>query len=57
MANSGADSNGSQFFITYEATAHLDGKHSVFGRLISGESALNSLKNGDVMTSGTIIEK
>lgn len=57
MANSGPDTNGSQFFITYVATPHLDGKHSVFGRLTSGSAALDKLKNGDVMTRVTITEE
>ncbi|MBP47714.1 MAG: peptidylprolyl isomerase [Myxococcales bacterium] len=51
MANSGPNTNGSQFFITYQATPHLDGKHSVFGRLIEGAAALEALSNGDVMSS------
>lgn len=56
MANSGPDSNGSQFFITYKAAPHLDGKHSVFGKLVQGEAALNALEVGTVMTGVTIEE-
>ncbi|MCO4762910.1 MAG: peptidylprolyl isomerase [Myxococcales bacterium] len=56
MANSGPDSNGSQFFITFESTPHLDGKHAVFGRLTAGQAVLAKLNNGDVMTHVTITE-
>lgn len=56
MANAGPDTNGSQFFICYEPQPHLNGRHSVFGLLLSGMDVLKSLVNGDAIKSITIQE-
>ncbi len=53
-SNSG-NSNGSQFFITHNSTAHLDGKHTVFGKVISGLNIVDSVKGNDKMISIKII--
>ena len=47
MANKGPNTNGSQFFITYGSTPHLDGKHTIFGKVTSGMQILTSLSPRD----------
>jgi peptidyl-prolyl cis-trans isomerase B (cyclophilin B) len=57
MANSGANTNGCQFFITYAPQHHLDGHYSVFGQLIEGMDVLERIEQGDVMIRINIEEK
>jgi cyclophilin family peptidyl-prolyl cis-trans isomerase len=54
MANAGADSNGSQFFITYSAQPTLDGKYTIFGKVIQGMDVASSLTPRDPSKSGDL---
>lgn len=54
MANSGPDTNGSQFFITHLATPHLNGMHTVFGKVVEGRELIWELQVGDVIESISI---
>jgi peptidyl-prolyl cis-trans isomerase B (cyclophilin B) len=51
MANAGAGTNGSQFFITHSAQPHLDGRHTVFGKVTQGQNVVNSIAKGDAIKS------
>jgi peptidyl-prolyl cis-trans isomerase A (cyclophilin A) len=57
MANSGPNTNGSQFFITHLATPWLNGKHTVFGHVIEGQDIVNAVAQGDSIIKLTILRK
>ena len=55
MANSGPGTNGSQFFITHKETPWLDGRHTVFGRVVQGQEVVDAVAQGDVIEELNIL--
>ena len=57
MANAEPGTNGSQFFITHGPTPHLDGKHTVFGKVTEGQEVADEIKQGEVMQTIVVLQK
>ena len=56
MANAGPNTNGSQFFITHSPQPHLDGMHTVFGKVVEGQEIVDAIQQGDRMVKVMVSE-
>ncbi|WP_174734898.1 peptidylprolyl isomerase [Mesobacillus harenae] len=56
MAHAGKDTGGSQFFLVHESQPHLNGVHTVFGKITSGLEAAKAMKNGDIMEKVEVMD-
>ncbi|WP_438445540.1 peptidylprolyl isomerase [Gorillibacterium sp. sgz5001074] len=57
MAHAGKDTGGSQFYITYDAFPHLDGVHTVFGKIVEGMDVVDKIQQGDKMKEVRVVEE
>jgi peptidyl-prolyl cis-trans isomerase B (cyclophilin B) len=56
MANAGPNTNGSQFFITHSPQPHLNGRHTVFGKVVEGQDVVDAIRQGDKMVKVKVAE-